>query len=135
MKTNKYKAKRLDNNEWVYGFYYEKEIKNKFYTIVYHFIYDLKKHHEVDGKTAGQYIGLITVLLAEIYEDDIIRVDYRKNGGKLEKIKVEYKDGCYRLPCSSIINKFTIATLDINVISNMHDDDGIMLGQFNHGNI
>ena len=54
-----FRGKRVDNGEWVYGYYWTNEVDN-------HFIRVTKtetglfviKDYEVDGKTVGQYTGI-----------------------------------------------------------------------------
>lgn len=71
----KFRGKRLDNGEWIYGYLrispeYLNYSQDKTYYIT-DFLYG--REHEVDHYTIGQFIGLYDRNSKEIYEDDILR--------------------------------------------------------------
>lgn len=67
----KYRAKRLDNNEWIYGSIYRlSENLNPFIML----IDKCGESYEVDPSTIGQYIGRKDKNDNAIYEDDILKV-------------------------------------------------------------
>ena len=67
MREIKFRGKRIDNGEWVYGDLLTKYIHHKGMTIVENGCI----YHEVDPETVGQYIGEKDIVGREIYEGDI----------------------------------------------------------------
>lgn len=62
----KFRGKRLDNGEWVYGYY--------IYRLGHHVIYTNEGEplHKVDSKTVGQFTGLLDRNKTRIFEGDIV---------------------------------------------------------------
>ena len=70
MRTIKFKGKRIDNGEWIYGSYVPHY--NFFGTIKYEMVDENGNLFEVAPSTVGQYTGLKDKNGKEIYEDDIL---------------------------------------------------------------
>ena len=128
MRESKFRGKRIDNGEWVYGFYdgcYDSA------TINY-----LKNGTPwnacVDPETVGEFTGLLDKNGVEVYDDDIYRnLDTNLIGkltvgigvGGIYVLCTEYKDG-------HIYNNLPFAELDttsFEVIGNIHDNPKLLM--------
>lgn len=68
-RTIKFRGKRIDNGQWVYGFLAEDYYINDINSVDFPSI-------EIATETVGQFTGLLDRNKSEIYEGDIIQVDY-----------------------------------------------------------
>ena len=74
MREIKFRGKRVDDGEWVYGYYVKQKILNVLKDRYEHKIYDdCLQIHTVHLDTVGQYTGLKDIDGAEIYEGDIVK--------------------------------------------------------------
>ena len=116
----KFRGKRVDNGEWVYGFYvkfagscliYEQDDENR----------DYLGNFIVDPETVGEFTGLQDSNGKEIYEGDICKV--RLNSEKPDAIGViVFTRGCYYW------NEYFLYEVihELEVINNIHDNPELL---------
>ena len=123
----KFCGKRVDNGEWVYGYYYHSTINGR------HYIANLKetRAEEVISETVGQYTGLHDKNGKEIYEGDIVNCDFEDRGNgaigfslnNQQTMIFNYKGGYYGEPICDL-DYFTVRFCE--VIGNIHDDPELL---------
>lgn len=107
-----FRAKRIDNNEWVEGFYVRIPLINC--DNIEELITDKTgTSYEVDHSTVSQYVGIEDVNGNKIFENDVVRdlstylihKDYVENGIESEEVLQEYIDTAKRgIVCFDIEN-------------------------------
>ena len=121
-----FRGKRVDNGEWVYGFYVV--LKLVHYDKKEHLITDKDtgRSYEIDPATIGQYTGLKDKKNGKrIFEGDILEVNY----GKIyvgAKGRVRFDAGVYMLEGISGVLSLCAYAPYCEVIGNIHDNPELL---------
>lgn len=129
-----FRGKRIDNGEWVLGYYWYDDFCNKGYiTSGNHtkLLEETKQHRiinafEVNTKTVGRNTGLADKNDKKIFEGDIVKGFYKPTD-ELVCGSVKYEN---RLARMLILNRCVCAGLShcyhVEVIGNIHDNPDLL---------
>jgi len=128
MRTIKFRGKRSDTKEWVYGFY-GLSLDDKHYIIEATFDHNGDRCYffdtEVIPETVGQFTGLTDENGKEIYEGDILQ---DKNDEDKVAVYWDDEDGFwspYELPTTKVVCYYPMWTI-MKVIGNIHDNPELL---------
>ena len=76
MREIKFRGKRVDNGEWMYGYYFKGFTGIPYILVLHDHILGMTEYYEVDPDTVGQYTERKDKNNTKIYEGDIV-----ENGG------------------------------------------------------
>lgn len=123
----KFRGKRVDNGEWVYGDLIQSYCEDKAYIDNNH-CFDIKHilvnpPIEVDKETVGQFTGLIDNSGKEVYEGDIVDNTKNKRRGY---IAFSLSELCYVIVYKYIdvqlnTKAYFGVSIDLLIVGNFHD--------------
>lgn len=124
MRVVLFRGKFIDDNKWVYGFYFvtdttDYQDHNGNIQTKSHFIYCNNKAQRILTETVGQYTGKTDRTGKKIFEDDLVDVFNEKNEKIANKIKVEmsyFLGAHYSLHCVNGIE------LTYEIVGNIHEN-------------
>ena len=144
MKTVKFRGKRIDNNEWAYGYYFYKW-RTKQYAIHVHESEGIlaDKEFEVIPETVGQFTGLQDSKGKDIYEGNIVKQtaqgyyndEHMSRTYIGEVVIIASKGACLKRPkyMDEITGKnnktdhyVNVAQYRSEVIGNIHEDKNLL---------
>ena len=129
-----FRGKRLDNGEWVQGFFNKWAVYDESENNYHHYIQPLDENGRLDiirrvhPATVGQFIGLTDQNGTNIFEGDI--VSCRTSAYFFEKCKVVY-ESCYARYC--LIDKHGYKypmdeSFEYEIIGNIYDNPELLEG-------
>jgi uncharacterized phage protein (TIGR01671 family) len=143
----KFRGKRTDNSEWVYGYYVAADEKHYIFTgekglsqvtPVHKLLYKDFVRYEVIPETVGRFTGLHDKNSREIYNGDILKATSRYNGKEYLSFVVDNVRGyCYDVvyinPTSGekrwSLYGWVVSDKndhDIEIIGNVHDNPDLL---------
>lgn len=132
MREISFRGKRVDNNEWVYGYLAKRLLPEVWAKLPnnYVIIVPQEVHDDCDGKnwvfteTVGQFTGLYDKNGKEIYEGDIIGFYNDMDNLKLAGV-VKFGDGAFYINCGWD-GGYRLMDYDVEIIGNIHDNPDLM---------
>lgn len=135
-----FRGKRLDNGEWIEGYFMPRPNETKTYIVAFGDCV----WYEVDHSTVGQHTGLKDKNGTRIFEGDIIKTKKfgrqipgtnRTNFNGYDVFVVIYGEGRYEIdnPRRNFICAGVNGRYECGVIGNIHDNPELMKGRQDNG--
>ncbi|EIA7945359.1 hypothetical protein LS107_001631 [Listeria monocytogenes] len=131
MREIEFRAKRIDNGEWIYGnlmqfedsatFIFADERKGDSTLTYAHFI--INNMHAIDERTVGQYTGLKDKYGKKIFEGDICWEEYGECYGV-----IKFEDAEFLYLWENIAENLWEAADDIEICGNIHENPELLEG-------
>ena len=124
MKEIKFRGKRIDNGEWVYGYLFQ--VWEDAY-ILWGTINGIPNMIKVETKTVGQYIDLKDKNKKEIYEGDIVEYKFREDLDEIqEEVKWEKDDTGFTPFNDYCYEDKVLFGKDCEIIGNIHKNPNLL---------
>ena len=122
----KFRGKRIDNGEWVYGSYAVIDMKSYILLCVKSDIRMVNVKHQIFPESVSQYTGCVDKNGVEIYEDDIVIIDIPKIDNFIAAII--FKNGSFWIDdlMPQLVGDYN---KNINVIGNMWENPELLKGE------
>ena len=139
-----YKAKRVDNGEWVCGLPIYKNYIRVFTEHEYEFEdgrktkYSTTKDYQVDPKTMCEFIGLTDKNKNKIFEHDIVDYedcpasDYYREAIIVNRGVIEFEDGAFFVTNRETVEMDDLVykgVMECNVVGNIFDNPELLEGE------
>jgi uncharacterized phage protein (TIGR01671 family) len=135
MRKIKFRGKRIDNGEWVQGYFFASQMSGAFILLSRiearknksgMSMKDKLEQYEVDPATVGQYTGLKDKDGVEIYEGDIVSGRDSLQEGFLVTGVVDYENGSFIIKSDLAIHyrwlEVEMYFYELKVIGNSHEN-------------
>lgn len=128
-----FRGKRIDNGEWVYGFY--SPVNLPLVGNTGHFINECGfRAVEIQPETVSQYTGLTDKIGIKIFEGDIVRYSVIIMHTVVHKqiMKITFKKGSFCMEELNYVSHPLFYNIDntcLEVIGNIHDNPELLKGE------
>ena len=126
MREIKFRGKSIETGEWIYGYYVYTHDRHR---IIYEDYEGFYCEEEVDPETVGEYISLKDKAGREIYEGDIVRGKYGKNGS-IKNFEIRWLRGRFTAVDIGTITGnecyYPLGLLEGEIIGNIYDNPELL---------